>query len=411
MFAVPAPDPIHERIQAHHSKAQAVLVRNIRNLQMAEDAMQDAIVKALQLWPEQGVPKNPSAWLVTVGMNSYRDRYRKESRLSSLEDAKDFENQEQSYSQNHDQGHVKDSGDPEGDVLKLIFMCCHPAIATENQLALTLRLVMGFSLNEIASALLVPVKPLEKRINRTKRKISASGINFELPNQSRLAIRMSPVQLVLYLIFNEGYYGSSGKLINRELCRQAINLCRSLCRTYPEPENFGLLALMLFNDSRFQARLNSQEELVTLDKQDRSLWKQNQIQEADVLLQKALRQKNLGVYQLQAAIAGIHSIAETSAATDWHEIILLYRELLKLKSTPVIQLNYAVALLFAGQHQEAEKRIMQLQPQLSAYSPFYAAQAKLFELQNNREAMQAALEKATSLSGSTEAAQHYRTQL
>ncbi|NKB34333.1 MAG: sigma-70 family RNA polymerase sigma factor [Pseudomonadales bacterium] len=401
MLATTKQQQIHERIQAHHSAVQAVLVRNIRHVHHAEDAMQEAIVKALQHWPVKGIPDNPRAWLTTVGMNSFRDRFRKESRLDPLTENSEKEEPHSAI----------DHTELEDDVLKLIFMSCHPAIATENQLALTLRMVMGFSMSEIASALLVPVKTLEKRISRTKRKISASGIDFALPAQSRLASRLDPVQLVLYLIFNEGYYGSSGQLVNRELCRQAIILTRSLCRVYPQPENFGLLALMLFNDSRSLARLNDKHELVTLDKQDRSLWKQSQIQEADVLLQKALRKKSVGVYQLQGAIAGIHSIAKEAEETDWQEIVLLYRELLKLKTTPVIQLSYAVALLFAGLNEEAEKLIQQLEPKLSAYSPFYAAQAKLFELKNNKPAMQAALEKATTLSGSTEAAQHYRTQL
>jgi len=290
-------------------------------------------------------------------------------------------------------------------------MCCHPAIATENQLALTLRLVMGFSLEEIASALLVPVKTLEKRVNRSKRKIVGSGIDFELPPQSRLDNRLIPVQLVLYLIFNEGYYGSSGQLVNRELCKQAIKLVRSLCRVFPHPENFGLLALMLFGDSRSKARLNDKFELVTLDKQDRSLWKQSQINEADVLLQKALLKKQFGAYQLQAAIAGVHSAVSDAANTDWQEIILLYKELLKYKNTPVVKLNYAVALMFASELENASRLIAELEDSLSAYSPFYAAQAKLFELQNKKEAMQSALEKAAALSGSMEAAQHYRTQI
>lgn len=392
---------IHERIQAHHSAVQAVLVRNIRNVQHAEDAMQEAVIKALQNWPEKGLPDNPRAWLITVGMNSFRDRYKKEARLDFTADLLEQHEEDSSAAQN----------EFEDDVLRLIFMCCHPAIVTENQLALTLRLVMGFSLEEIASALLVPVKTLEKRVNRSKRKIIGSGIDFELPPQTRLENRLVPVQLVLYLIFNEGYYGSSGQLVNRELCRQAITLVRSLCRVFPHPENFGLLALMLFSDSRSEARLNDKLELVTLDKQDRSLWKQTQINEADVLIQKALLKKQVGTYQLQAAIAGLHSDVLDAAETDWQEIILLYQALLKYKNTPVVKLNFAVALMFANEIEQASRIISEIEDSLSAYSPFYAAQAKLFELKNNKKGMQSALEKAAQLSGSAEAAQHYRTQL
>ena len=395
-------DAVHQRIQTHHSAAQAVLVRRLRNVQHAEDAMQEAVIKALQHWPSRGIPDNPTAWLVTVGMNYYRDRYRKESRLQPLP---------QSVAEEAAADAPTGHGAFGDDVLRLIYMCCHPAIATENQLALTLRMVLGFDTNEIASALLVPVKTLEKRIARAKRKIAATGIDFELPAPSRLAARLMPVQLVLYLIFNEGYYGSSGQLLDRRLCTQAIKLTRALCRLYPEPENFGLLALMLFHDSRSAARLDQRQELVTLDRQDRSLWKQSQIQEADVLLQKALRLKAVGYYQLQAAIAGVHACATTAAATDWSEIILLYRRLLRIKDSPVIRLNYAVALLFAGELARCERLLTELEPALSAYSPFYAARARLFEQNQDRAAMQEALLKAARLSGSSEVARHYRRQL
>ncbi len=393
---------VHQRIQAHHSAAQAALLRRLGDVQLAEDAMQEAALRALQRWTQDGIPEHPVAWLVTVGMNSFRDRYRKESRLKALPIDTDFMSEAQSDAE---------QGDFEDDVLRLIFLCCHPAIASENQLALTLRMVMGFGMNEIASALLVPVKTLEKRIARAKRKIAAAGIDFELPPPARLAVRLNPVQQVLYLIFNEGYYGSSGRLLDSQLCRQAIILCRSLCRLYPEPENFGLLALMLFNDSRSAARLNARQELVTLDRQDRGLWKRGQIQEADVLLQKALRKKQPGFYQLQAAISGVHACAPSSAQTDWREIIVLYQHLLLIKESPVVRLNYAVALLYAGEEDKAARLLDELNGELAAYSPYHAARAKLYEKRQDMGAMQAALRKASELSGSSEVAAHYRTQL
>ncbi len=395
-------DFLHERIQAHHSAVQAALVRRLRTVHEAEDAMQDAILRALETWPKNGVPDNIRAWLITTGMNSFRDRYRKESRLQAFPD-----NQAEPGSPNLK---IEDGG-PDDDVLRLIYMCCHPAIAIENQLALTLKMVMGFSLTEIASALLVPGKTLEKRISRAKAKITAAGINFQLPSKNRLQSRIAPVQQVLYLIFNEGYYGSSGELINRGLCRQAISLTRALCRSYHEPENFGLLALMLFHDARVAARIDSNQELVTLDKQDRSLWSKAQIREADVLLQKALRQRQSGFYQLQAAIAGLHSQAPSAAETDWQQIVGLYQHLLRVRSDAVIALNYSVALMFAGEVSQASRIIENLESELTSYSPFYAARAKLEELLEQPAAMKKSLQKAASLSGSAQEERHYRIKL
>ena len=393
---------VHEKIHAHHSAAQAALVRNLRSLHNAEDAMQDAIVKALQSWPATGIPKNIVAWLVTTGLNSFRDNHRRDARLEPL-----TERNAQDLSAT-----LKiENGGPEDDVLRLIFMCCHPSIAIENQLALTLNLVMGFNLTEISNSLIVPVKTLEKRLSRAKRKISGAGINFQLPSASRLLGRLAPVQQVLYLIFNEGYYASSGVLINRALCRQAISLCRSLCRSFPNPENFGLLALMLFQDSRASARIDGNQRLVTLDLQDRSLWNKSQIQEADVLLKKSLRLRETGFYQLQAAIAGVHSWSKSAEETDWPQIVGLYQHLLRVRTSPVIALNYAVALLFAGDVSNARTIIESLETELSSYSPFYAAQAKLHELLNNEPQMRESLEKAASLSGSEQEAGHYRMQL
>ena len=364
--------------------------------------MQDAILRALETWPRNGVPKNIKAWLICTGMNSFRDRYRKDSRLQPLAG----DEVETSVP-----GLMIESGGPDDDVLRLIFMCCHPAIAIENQLALTLKMVMGFSLEEIASALMVPGKTLEKRISRAKTKITRAGISFQLPLDSMLENRLTPVQFVLYLIFNERYYGSSGELINHELCRQAITLARSLCRSYPTPENFGLLALMLFHDARATARVDGNQELVTLDKQDRALWKKSQIREADVLLQKALRLHQSGFYQIQAAIAGLHSQAATAAETDWQQIVGLYQLLLRVRTDPVIALNYSVALMFAGELSKATGILDNLESEISSYGPFHAARAKSHELLGNTAAMKKSLQRAASLSGSAQEKRHYQIKL
>lgn len=392
---------IHQRIQARYSVAQAALVRRLGNLDQAEDAMQEAVVKALESWPRLGIPDNIVAWLVTAGMNAFRDGYRRESRGRELI-------LEMAVTE---RDHKEVADDLEDDVLRLIFMCCHPAIAVENQLALTLKMVMGFSQTEIASALLVQERTLEQRITRSKRKIAATGIDFQLPDSSRLDVRLQPVQQVLYLIFNEGYYGSSGTLLDQALCRNAIILCRSLCRLYPQPENLGLLALMLFQDARAPARLDEAGKLVTLDQQDRSLWRQVQIREADVLLQKALRHGQADRYQLQAAIAGLHSLARRSEDTDWTEIVGLYKLLLQKQPDPIVYLNYSVALMFDGQVKVSAPLLHELEPELGQYSPYWAARAKLAELQGDQENRAAALQTALKLSGSEEEMRHYELQL
>ncbi len=396
---------INSRIQLRHGAAQAALLRRLGNLDVAEDAMQDAIVKALETWPRDGIPDNIVAWLVTTGLNSFRDRYRKDRRHEELLATLDAQSLDVDSELSEELPEVDD------DVLRLIFLCCHPAIAPENQLALTLKTVMGFSLREISRAFLLQEKTLEQRLTRSKRKIVGSGILFEIPQAERLQKRLIPVQQVLYLIFNEGYYGSSGELIDHALCRHAITLCRSLCRVIPEPENLGLLALMLFQDARAPARIDKEGNLVTLDKQDRSLWRQAQIAEADVLLQKALRNKQSGIYQLQAAIAGLHSQAKSQQETDWLQIVGLYRLLMQHQGGPVISLNYAVALLFAGKTEQAAPTIMELEPELKNYGPYWAARAKLAELNGEQQEQITALQQAISLSGSEQEIKHYQLQL
>lgn len=219
------------------------------------------------------------------------------------------------------------------------------------------------------------------------------------------------MQQALYLIFNEGYYSAGDQLVDRELCRQAIVLVRSLCRSFPSPESIGLLSLMLFHDARAPARVTELGEIVTLDEQDRSLWKHQHSQEADVLLQKALRSGIAGSYQLQAAIAGLHSLAEQAADTDWPQIVGLYQRLLQVQWSSVIELNYSVALMMAGDLPGASKIIASLEGELQAYSPFFAAQARLFELLDDPTAAALALEKATAVSDSQPERRHYRLRL
>ncbi len=365
--------------------------------------MQEAVLKAWRLWPERGIPEQPVAWLIVSGTNAFRDQYRRIARFESAADPA-------AASPTADDTEMLDAGSDE-DVLRLIFMCCHPSIAAENQLALSLKMLMGFSPEEIAKALLISTKTLEQRITRAKRKIVASGISFELPRADSLPLRLDSVRQTLYLIFNEGYHSVGEELINRALCRQAIQLTRALCRGFPDPENFGLLSLMLFHDARANARIGESGELITLDAQNRMLWKRGQIEEADVLLQKSLRRAQLGIYQLQAAIAGVHSLSETAEQTDWPQIVGLYRRLFKEQPGAVIGINYAVALMMAQQLVDAERVLLAFQEELQGYSPYYAALAKLYSLTDRKIEAAAALKKAAAMTGSMRERRHYQLQL
>jgi len=401
-------ESVRSAINAVFSAAQAALVVRLNSIERAEDAMQDAVVKALQHWVRQGIPQQPLAWLVTTAMNSFRDQYRRESRVTyTAPDLLDTLERE---------GLEANSVEPtetnsDEDILRLIFMCCHPGIAVENQLALSLRMLMGFSFAEIAKALLVSQNTIEQRIGRAKRKITSSGISLGLPRSSSLSLRLASVRQILYLIFNEGYHCVGEQLLNRELCRQAIQLARALCRRFPDAENFGLLSLMLFHDARASARLSESGELITLDVQDRMLWKRGQISEADVLLQKALRTGNAECYQLQAAIAGLHSLAESADQTDWIQIAGLYRKLLQRQSNPVVWLNYAVALMMAGKLADAEQILNRVESELKNYSPYYAAKAKFCTLSGRRSGAKIALMKAAAITGSATEKRHYQLQL
>ncbi len=396
-------DSVRSALQSAFSIAQAALLSRIRSIDEAEDAMQEAVLKAWRLWPLRGIPEQPVAWLIVCGMNVFRDQYRRDVRYDRSVDPS-------SASLAETASDLADVGSDE-DVLRLIFMCCHPGIAAENQLALSLKMLMGFSPAEIAKALLISTKTLEQRITRAKRKIASSGISLELPRTDSLTLRLGPVRQTLYLIFNEGYHSVGEMLINRALCRQAIQLTRALCRGFPDSENLGLLSLMLFHDARATARIGQSGELITLDAQNRMLWKRSQIAEADVLLQKALRKAELGIYQLQAAIAGVHSLAEKAEQTDWPQIVGLYQRLYKEQPDPVIGLNYAVALMMSKQLVDAERILQAFQEDLKDYSPYFAAVAKLCELTGREAEAAAALRKASAITDSMGAKRHYQLQL
>jgi len=298
--------------------------------------VQDAFATALERWPRDGVPPAPAGWIITTARNRAIDRLRRETSRGARHEAA-MRLLETEPLEEHD---VKD------DQLRLIFTCCHPALAPEAQLALTLRLIGGLTTAEIARAFLVPESTMGQRISRAKTKIRAAGIPYRVPDAAELTSRLRFVLAVIYLVFNEGYSATAGEqLIRSELCDQAIRLGRLLVELMPdEPEALGLLALMLLQDSRRAARTSKSGELILLDDQDRSLWDSDQIAQGTTLVERALSSRRGGSYSIQAAIAAVHAEAPTAAATDWTEIVGLYDVLARADSSPVIELNRAVAV-------------------------------------------------------------------
>jgi RNA polymerase sigma-70 factor (ECF subfamily) len=383
-------------------KITAGLIRLSGSFDLAEEAMQEAFASALVNWAEKGVPENPAAWITAVAQRKIVDQIRREQTRRGHEDALIYETE-----------HLKTHHEPEIDAepmhlpddrLKLIFTCCHPAINQEAQVALTLRTLGGLTTPEIARAFLVPEPTLAQRLVRAKRKIQDARIPYEVPPAEVLPERLASVQAVLYLIFNEGYSAASGEqLIRRDLCAEAIRLTRVLCELMPnEPENQGLLALMLLQDSRRNARVDSRSELITLEEQDRTLWDQSEIEEGLRLVDQALRRRRSGPYQLQAAIAAIHAQARSPHETDWQEIAALYQELHRLSPTVIIALNHAVAVAMSRGSEPGLKLIDDLgaSGKLDDYYLFHAARADLLRrLQRSDEARHAytrALELATN---------------
>ena len=320
---------------------------------LAEEVVQEAFVSALETWPARGVPRNPGAWITTTARNRAIDRLRRRRRLAEKTEAlkRDAAADAERPSEQELALAAIDAGGGAAmtlvdDRLRLIFTCCHPALALDARVALTLRTLGGLTTPEIARAFLVPEPTLAQRLVRAKRKIRDAGIPYRVPPPELLPERLDGVLRVLYLVFNEGHTASSGDaLVRRELCAEAIRLARLLASLMPDdPEVSGLLALMLLHDARRDARTRDGGELVLLEDQDRSRWDRAQIAEGVALLERALRAGRPGPYQLQAAIAAVHDEGATAEATDWPQIVGLYRALLELQPSPVVELNLAVAV-------------------------------------------------------------------
>lgn len=373
----------------------ASLIRTSGSFDAAEDAMQDACVRAMTEWTRAGLPRNPGAWLMTAAHRRIVDFARRDRTRRDKEDAVV-----------HHLRIRRDDEDPEPEVahypddrLRLIFTCCHPALNIDAQVALTLRTLGGLTTPEIARALLLSEPTMAQRLVRAKRKIQIARIPYEVPSPHALPKRLGAVRAVLYLIFNEGYSATSGEELTRqELCAEAIRLARMLCELVPDVgENIGLLALLLLQDSRRAARVNAHGELVTLEEQDRSLWNHAQIEEGLRLVDCALSARDVGPYQLQAAIAALHASAKTAERTDWAQIAALYAELEARNPSPVISLNRAAAIAMSGNIDAGLTMMDTLAEQLDAYALFHAARADLLRRSDRRAEAAAAYERALSL--------------
>lgn len=354
----------------------ATLIRLLKDFDLAEEALQDAFAAAMQQWPHEGVPQNPRAWLVSTGRFKAIDQIRKRARFNiSWEDiAEQLEDELHSEDKDYSETHIED------DQLRLIFTCCHPGLAPEAQMALTLREICGLTTEAIARAFLTTPSTLAQRIVRAKNKIRDAKIPYEIPERSELPERLDAVLHVIYLVFNEGYSASSGsELIRQELAQEAIRLGRLLAHLLPETEVLGLLALMLIQDSRRHARIDSNGDLIRLEDQDRSLWSHEQIAEGSTLIHRALSGGDVDVYCLQAAIAALHAEAPSFAETDWDEICGFYDLLLIRNPSPVIELNRAVAIAMRDGAAEGLALIDNLvaHQQLLHYYLLHAARADL----------------------------------
>jgi RNA polymerase sigma-70 factor (ECF subfamily) len=372
------------------------LIRHLGDFDVAEEALHDAFRAALEQWPEEGVPKKPAAWLVTVGRFKAIDGIRRKARFAPLADHAG----EVAALAAHERAPDAEEETVADDQLRLIFTCCHPALSPDAQTALTLREVCGLTTEEIASAYLTPASTLAQRIVRAKAKIREARIPYQVPAPDELPDRLDTVLRVVYLVFNEGYAASAGpEHIRHDLSAEAIRIGRLLCELLPEPEALGLLALMLLHESRRAARTTPAGDLILLEAQDRSRWDRGQIAEGLALVQRALASRRFGPYTLQAAISAVHAEAPSAAATDWGQIVGLYDLLARIEPSPVIELNRAVAVAMRDGPQAGLVLIDALldRGELNDYHLAHSARADLCRRLGRRADARVSYERALAL--------------
>jgi RNA polymerase sigma-70 factor (ECF subfamily) len=399
---------INAAITAARPQAVGALLRYFRDLDTAEEAFQDACLRALNNWPKNGPPRDPAAWLIMVGRNAALDGVRKRSRqteLPSEEVLSDLDDQENRAAD------LVDASDYRDDVLRLLFICCHPDLPATQQIALALRVVSGLSVKQIARAFLVTEAAMEQRITRAKRIVADGETAFETPGAVERSERLAAVAAMVYLVFNEGYSAGDNPA-RAQLCGEAIRLGRLLLRLFQtEPEIMGLLALMMVQHARTPARFDDEGQIVLLEDQDRTLWDHRMISEGLALIDKAMRHRRPGAYQVQAAIAALHARAATSADTDWAQIDALYANLERLTPSPVVTLNRAVAVSKTAGPEAALEMIEPLAERLAGYFHFHGLKGALnLELGRHAEA-QAAFDRAIALANTAAEAAHIRQHL
>lgn len=397
-------EQIEATFRAEHGRVLAALISRLGDIELAEDALQDALVNALESWTAGGVPPNPGAWLVTVARRRAIDRLRRAAALERKTPLLDDLTAEDPAEMEPD---IPD------DRLKLMFVCCHPTLALEAQVALTLHTLGGLSTPEVARAFLVPVPTMAQRLARARGKIRTAGIPYRVPPAELLPERLAALLAVIYLIFNEGYVATSGDTpIRRELCAEAVRLGRVLVALLPgSAEARGLLALMLLHDSRRAARLDAAGDLVLLADQDRTQWDQALIAEGTALLDEALALAAPGPYQVQAAISALHAAAPTAAATDWPQIVALYGALAALTPSMVVEVNRAVAIAMAEGAPAGLARLLRLAGPADGFYPYHAARADLLRRTGQREAAAEAYARALALCGNAAERAHLQRRL
>lgn len=397
-------------LRAARPRAMAALLRYFGDLDTAEEAFQEACLGALKKWPENGPPRDPAAWLIFVGRNSGIDAARRRSKDSPLPDDEqlsDLDDAETRLAHRLDEAPYRD------DILRLLFICCHPELPATQQIALALRLVCGLTVKQIARAFLVSEVAMEQRITRAKKRVQSAQVAFDTPDAPERSQRLAAVAAVIYLMFNEGYSATGGEAhVRVPLCDEAIRLTRFLLRLFPdEPSIMGLLALMLLHHARTGTRLDAEGSIVLLEDQDRRLWNRDLIAEGLALLDKALRHRRPDPFQVQAAIAALHARAARSEDTDWSEIEILYASLERLQPSPVVTLNRAVAISKVRGPAEALAVIDPLASELSGYFYFFGLRGALLLQLHRTDEARIAFDRAIRLANTAAEAAHIRMQV